>query len=484
MTRRRCLLIWLIAICAAFFALDCLSIHSGDDLGYMFADSAHHSADGPRVTSVRQCFTTQASHYCTTNGRFLVHVVVMLVLNFLPLWAFRILNALMFCLLWLLAVRLVNPDARRLTATRALTLMAMFCLFPPPGMVLPTLVAYAVNYLWVSVACLGLVLAIRRRVSPSVLLPVAFTVGTLHEGWSLPMCAALLVALLQRRIRWPLFLAFVAGTAVVVFAPGNFSHAGQGGGFALAAIARKASALGTDLLRTAIFPAAVAALVWGAVRPRSCRAFMAAHLPALAAIATAVAFAMLTFTSPRQLTCPIIITLLLVLKAIQPLLTPGACKWAIFGAIAVTAAFMTLTGAAKWHVKARYDSLLASVNSGRPVASASYAMPAWIPADNSAFWRAVAPDPLSNRGLAAVGDRYTRQGLSRLRRYRNPDAPKLRTILPYAPARIVATRTAAPFHVFAFPKGRKPLDMPPVLEAFTVADSTYCLSSSFISPHL
>ena len=33
MTRRRCLLIWLIAICAAFFALDCLSIHSGDDLG-------------------------------------------------------------------------------------------------------------------------------------------------------------------------------------------------------------------------------------------------------------------------------------------------------------------------------------------------------------------------------------------------------------------------------------------------------------------
>jgi hypothetical protein len=414
---------WLIAIVVSFFFLDCYSLHTGDDLGYMFADTTHHCGDGEQVTSLAQCFTTQAHHYVTTNGRFAVHVVVMALLNLLPLWMFRALNALMFGAMCYLATRFVAAE-RRTNTLYAVAWLLLFVALPQPGVVLLTLVAYAVNYLWVGVAVLSFLLWLRRNPDSSWLIVYAFFVGTLQESYSLPLCAGLFVAMLCRRVPIAVTCAFIAGTAVEVFAPGNMSHASQGGGFALSAIANKASALGTDLLASVITYAALAAVVWFFARRKQCISFFNQHLIFAVSIVAALGLAVLTFTSPRQLTAPSLFTIILLLQFVP------TRRWLTVAATAVVAAVTVAMGVCKYQIHVRYQSFVHSVAAGLP-----FGFPQGEPVctQNNVITRSFIPDPLCNRALVTVGDKYTKLGLQRLRATK-----PLVTILPYAPEYISA----------------------------------------------
>lgn len=415
-------LVWLSVIIATFFVLDCFSLHTGDDLGYMFADTTHHCGDGVRVTSLWQCFTTQCHHYVTTNGRFAVHVVVMALLNLVPLWVFRVLNALMFGALWYLATRFV-PAERRTNTLYAVTWMLLLVALPQPGVVLLTLVSYAVNYLWVAVAVLALLLFMQRKPDSRWLIVYAFVVGTLQESFSLPLCAGLVVATIMRRAPLAATYSFIVGTAVEVFAPGNMAHAAQGGGFSLAAITAKLTALGEDLLFSPISYALIAGVIWYVCRRKECSTFIKENIIFVVGIVAALALAALTFTSPRQLTAPTLFTIILLLKLIP------SRRWLTVGATVATFAVIIAMGIYKYQIHERYNSLLDNV-----AANKSYAYPTGLPVctANNAVTRAFIPDPLCNRALVTVGDKYTKRGLQRLR-----NKASLCNLLPYEPSYIV-----------------------------------------------
>lgn len=409
---------WLFLIVTTFFIVNCFSLHTGDDLGYMFADTTHHCGDGVRVTSLSQCFSTQCHHYLTTNGRFMVHVVVMAMLNLVPLWVYRVLNALMFGMLWLLTCRLVDAD-KRTNTLYAVAWLLLFVALPQPGLVLLTLVSYSVNYLWVGVAALALLLALKRKPKNPWLLVYAFFVGSLQESFSLPLCAGLFVGALMKRVPWPVTCAFIMGTLAEVLAPGNMAHAAQGGGFTLNAISAKIAALGSDLCMSIITPALVAAVIWLIARPRKSVAFFKENIVLTIAIVAALGLATLTFTSPRQLTAPSLFTIVLLLK-----LLPSK-KWLTVGSSVLVVAVLAVMGVYKYKIYNRYQTFVESVSRNDvcayPQGEAPYE-------GNAPFARAFIPDPLCNRGLVAVGDKYTKNGLQRLR-----NGGKLNTILPQSP---------------------------------------------------
>ena len=84
----------------SFFVLDNFSISTGDDLGYMFTDSQLHNGDGHPISGILECVSTQASHYSTTNGRFIVHLLTSFFVSIPDITVFRLFNSLMFTLLW------------------------------------------------------------------------------------------------------------------------------------------------------------------------------------------------------------------------------------------------------------------------------------------------------------------------------------------------------------------------------------------------
>lgn len=463
-------------VAVLFFAVDCLSLHTGDDLGYLFADSAHHAGDGVRVVSLTQCFATQASHYMTTNGRYLVHVVVMAMLNLVPLWVFRAVNALMFASLWALMVRLTGATRRQRAAAGAMTLAGLLVCIPQPAVVLFTLVSYAVNYLWVAVAYAALLLVLTKRVGQGnihgqrdnvskkarqkeiVLLTAVFVTGTLQESYSIPACAAFLTASLLRRLPWRVTLSLIAGTAVCAFAPGNLAHAAQGGGAAAGAIVHKLTALLADMPYSAIGWGTVVLLGALAIRPRRTVAFIRLHSPAFVAIAAAMTVAAVTYTSPRQLTCPSLIVLYLLLRGALTLLR-GRCKVRAMAVTAMAVALFFLGTIAVFRIPA-YCAWQSAT--GRLTADTRLTwpdMPTGITADISAakqrftetniyLARALAPDPLLNCGIVTVGDPYTIRGLRRL------GASSLTGILPAAPGRLKAiastdSRTLGPLLITA-----------------------------------
>ncbi len=474
--------LWLALIIATFFVLNCFSIHTGDDLGYMFADTTHHSGDGVRVTSLAQCFSTQCHHYVTTNGRFLVHVLVMALLNLVPISLYRLLNAFMFGVLWLLTCRLVAPSKRSFSLY-AVAWFLLLVAIPQPGLVLLTLVSYSVNYMWVGVAVVAFLLALQRKVSSKWFILYAAFVGSLQESFSLPLCAALFLGAILKRVPIPVVCAFIVGTAVEVFAPGNMAHAAQGGGFSLAALSHKLTALGADLCYSIIAPAALAALVWLCLQRKKAILFLNENIILVTAIIAALLLAMLTFTSPRQLTAPTLFTIILLLK-----LLPDN-KYLATASVVATVAVMTIMGIYKYQIKSRYDSLIDCVRSGYTVVFPKGETPC---SANNTFTRAFIPDPLCNRGLVAIGDKYTKQGLSRLRGEKS-----IKTILPYSPQHIanlstnchitdcgdslvVTTSSVAPFAVAAVPNAiysSMKIHNLSAFECFKLRDSVYVLES-------
>ena len=101
--------IWFVFVVASFWLLGQFSISVGDDLGYMFTDSALHKGDGKLITSIWECFTTQTKHYFSTNGRFLVHTTTHFFTAIAGMKVFNVVNAFVFGLLWLLVSKAISP---------------------------------------------------------------------------------------------------------------------------------------------------------------------------------------------------------------------------------------------------------------------------------------------------------------------------------------------------------------------------------------
>jgi hypothetical protein len=159
-------------------------------------------------------------------------------------------------------------------------------------------------------------------------------------------------------------------------------------------------------------------------RRNVCIAFFKQHLELSVSIVAALLLATLTFTSPRQLTAPTLFTIILLLQ-----LVPSR-SWLTASAVAALAVVMTTMGTYKYQIYMRYQSLIDCLQKNY-----AYAYPQGEPpcTENNALTRAFLPDPLCNRDLVSVGDKYTKRGLQRLR-----NGESLTSILPYTPKYIAA----------------------------------------------
>lgn len=425
-----------------FYILDLQGIWMGDDLGYMFSDSSLHNGDGAILGSPLEIFTTQASHWQTCNGRYLVHTLVQLIVGFVGKDIFCAMNAVMFGLLVLLTCRLSLPDGRfSLGSGLAVAIILWLCL-PRPGVTMLSLVSYSVNYLWTAVIILFFMLLWRaleehRIKRAGYLWACLFSVfaAMWQESFSVPVSAALIVwwcvnAKKATGREISVIICFTIGTLLLVLSPGNFHHAIAGGGIAPQALLAKVTALGKDLLISPVTFLAICVIVWTIAKPEHCARFCGKNLTLFAAVLASIVLASFSYTAIRQLFAPFLFSAILIIRMFcgenityilnRPL--PLLVSLAIYCGI--------IAGA--YNIR-RYpqeisQSILHQATSGNRAL--------FIPVDENPkpLWFVFLfdrfnDDPVNGRDLHLVFDSYTKLGLSRL--YSPGENPRhITTIMP------------------------------------------------------
>ncbi len=453
----------------SFFLLALQSISTGDDLGYLFSDSALHAADGERISGIDDIIRTQASHYCTTNGRFIIHTLTQIFLNLLPGWVFAAINACMMGALWFLCCRRMRQFAGNSPAwlVEAVTAVMLWLALPRPGVTMLSLVAFAVNYLWTAVfTMLFLYLFEQREHKESKLKDIslfiaAIIIGSLQESFSIPVSAALFFSLAAKRFRIPnrkrwLAAGYFIGTVIVCAAPGNIIRAHDGVG--TIGIAAKLSALCNEMIFSAPVLLAITLAALLAFDKKRFLDIAKSQRILLIATATALLIAVPTFTAIRQMFAPCLFSGIVIGIIFLQLISPfKKLQLPMVIMLWVSLAF-TLAWAWKEReiVARRYDLIVETADSGATNLWADCSRSLYNAHDlPSRFISRFVADPFENRDLHLLFDSNTKRGLSRL--LVGNDKPRyLSTILPASPYVII--RAGRFTHIHDMKVNTHPLD--------------------------
>lgn len=417
----RYVVLWLFAVAVVAGLLTAQGVCVGDDLGYCFADAKLHGGDGGRVESFFQILTTQVSHFLRFNGRFIVHSLTQMWLMEGFRIAYCVCNGLMFGLLWIGMMRLA--DLRFTWRSASLSLLMLLLLFPAPGVICFSLVAFSLNYLWPGVLCVWLLIFIFKRTGegrPSVwLLLGTFVAGALQESYSLPLTGALFITFFIYRRRDLLWYAVAmgVGTLALLLAPGNYAHAAAGGGFAAGVIAHKTLSMLCALLRTPLplLAALYAACFFSRCLRAVCRVSVVESL-LLAAIICSLLLGVVSFTALRQLVAPSIWSLVILFRIggrVSGSFTPRYSR--IVAGLSLAGCLCLLTGAfmVREETRLRVVSVSEAIADGHGIvwtdnSTASYNAP-YAP-----LLRGWDDDPFADDLLHIVFDANTRKGLRRM----------------------------------------------------------------------
>ena len=424
-----------------FWWLDSQALWLGDDFGYSFADSSLHSADGPKVTEFSQIPATQASHWLHSNGRFIVHCTVMFFTSIAGPQIFSVCNAIVFGLLAILFYRLILPLAPPKPLSALFSLLLLWYCIPLPGVTMLSLVAYAVNYLWTALfILLFLYLLSIDHIHPhKILLPIlALFSASLQESFSIPVSAGLLLYWICAETPLPRhqvlsIILFWLGSIILFFAPGNLSHARQGGGLSLAALQAKNVALASDVMFSSLSLLALILLLLPLLAKGALRRLFRDNIILLTAIITALLLASVSYTAIRQLFAPMLFSGIIIGKILFkfPIRFPNSplFRASIFSAILlIYAGLMAGAYIIRQYPRKILDSLIAQVRQGHSVIVIPENDDPQSPLFNLLF-AGYNDEPLSNNSLHLLFDHYTKQGLSRL--YHPSHSPKaVTTILP------------------------------------------------------
>jgi len=448
---------------AAFWWLDSMRISTGDDLGYMFTDSKLHCGDGEQVQSLADCLLTQSMHYFSTNGRILVHGTVQAMLAVFPHWVFTLVNTLMFGLLWW-GVVLLSCTAGRDKLNIYVWMMALVFLWltlPAVGMSMLSLVAYSVGYLWTSAVCVLWLYCLKWQYASGgrhsgVWVVFSIFAGMLHEGISLPVCATLLcftvlrvISVLKKKERvshlidnpaFSMMLAFGAATLFIVLAPGNFSHLGEAGGMGAGSLLRRQMALWPEVGQCAVGFLFVVLLICYIFRHHETLGFCRANRLELTVILFSVLMAMFTYTSPRQLFWPSVLSVVLLVKVARGLVSRmdlsvrravGVGMAVSLGVVMSVAGYFRSITLRNWNnFIERYRNVV--IKSGNTVI---YDVRECNYNACQRVWKMFARfdcDPAEGSVLHVFFDGYTKRGLSRF--YCHGDEHKVVHLVPYSVA--------------------------------------------------
>lgn len=433
-----------------FFILDCTSLSLGDDLGYMFADSALHKGDGERIRTIADCFSTQCSHYMTTNGRFVVHLVVQMLIALLPRLVFILLNSLVFTIL----VRgIVNISFSGETGEKpvwqyaCLTASLLWLLMPDPGLIMLSLRAFTVNYMWTAAAIVWWFVGFRKvlefgRSSYVAFVIISLLCGSLQESYSLPVSGALLLMLFAGGKQWRnsrtvwTTIMFWIGTAVCVFAPANFVRLSSGSEQAASGLMRNIELTLECTLHSPLIWLILFLLIVSISRQLSLRVFFKDNKPLFFALVLSLLMNLAVFNATRQFWPVSIFSLVLLLKAIRltfsgfKLINRGLC-------VIVPLTVIILSGSMFLRLRTYtlHQSLLSNIARNR----ASDNIKVWVEGEECNYNKyslmadalsAYSPEPFARRGLYCTFDPITGRGLSRLLCEKDG---AIKAVLPYPP---------------------------------------------------
>lgn len=187
------------------------------------------------IKNLSDIVESQKNHWYTANGRIVCESLVQLFIGILGKTTFNVVNALVFCLVLFLLLKLIGWENKSIGYPLGFLLFLL--LIPAFGETVLWFTG-SFNYLWTAFFVLGFLVLLRHhrddRLSGKhwLLMPVAFICGWTHEILTLPVSMAIgLYMLLHIRKIWgravlPLMLGFMMGTAMNVLAPATFIRAG------------------------------------------------------------------------------------------------------------------------------------------------------------------------------------------------------------------------------------------------------------------
>ena len=232
----------LLLLVGVFYYMNAFEPLRCDDLVYQFywlgerTSDLHEPIDlNNRIENFNEAFMSQVNHYYVMNGRFSVHFIVSCFCGFIGRSLFSIVNALVYVLFLIGCVRLLEFNYEmNSTATIALLWLGL-----PIQYIFWYSISFAVNYLWTSTALLYYLIYFKSQISTNhcyskpqwiALFFASFIVGTLHEGFSLPLSGSVFLYLLFHKQSLKvgalcMALGLWLGTAFVVFAPGTIGRA-------------------------------------------------------------------------------------------------------------------------------------------------------------------------------------------------------------------------------------------------------------------
>ena len=241
-----------------FYGQDQYAISNWDDDAYRFFVPAgvhdYFSVFDPTIQprpvpikSFSDVIVSQWHFYHNSNGRFIIQSIGYIFCSFMSMNTFVILNTIVFFIFMLLICRLSLP--RPYQISHVLLIMCMFWFFMYKGIPFWGNIVCSVNYLWVGMFFLAFCLLYEKCVTDkiSVLVKIlcfcfAMIVGSLSESFSLGLCGALIVYYIFNYKKLDsniiiLGIGFCIGTAICVFAPGNFIRAaGRAGHLSIGAL--------------------------------------------------------------------------------------------------------------------------------------------------------------------------------------------------------------------------------------------------------
>ena len=187
-----------------------------------------------RIDNYNEAFHSQINHYLVMNGRFIIHFLVSCFCGFLGKPLFNVINTCIYILFIIGCVRLLDYKFD----LKSIVLISILWLGLPIQYIFWFSVSFAINYLWTSTALIFFLILFRSQMQKRsdlsiiklfILFVVSFTLGTLHEGISLPLSGALLMYgiqnwSLQNKNTIAMTIGVCLGTLVVVLAPGTIGR--------------------------------------------------------------------------------------------------------------------------------------------------------------------------------------------------------------------------------------------------------------------